>query len=412
MPVGSLTHRFLQGLGAAATQPLGLAVSGGGDSMAMLHLAARAGLAVQVATVDHGLRAESAAEAAMVAAVCDSLGLPHHTLRWQGWDGSGNLQDNARLARRRLLAAWAQAQGLPAVALAHSQDDVAETFLMRLARGAGIDGLAAMAPAWSEAGVVWLRPLLAASRADLRGYLGGIGATWVDDPSNDADRFDRVKMRKALKTLAPLGLGAPRLAEVAQHLLQTRSALDAVTDAAAQRHLSETHGIVTLATALFDEPPELQRRLLQRLILWLAPAPYGPRGAALQGLLARLLAGKSAQLAGCHFLFHRARLLAFREAKAVGPAVAGAQVWDNRWRCPDAPADCEIRALGADGLAQAKLWRSLGLPRAALLSQPSLWRDGRLLAAPILAELLENGENRPVFVTQPGLALFHSALSH
>jgi tRNA(Ile)-lysidine synthase len=93
-------------------------------------------------------------------------------------------------------------------------------------------------------------------------------------------------------------------------------------------------------------------------------------------------------------LFHRARLLAFREAKAVGRAVAATQVWDNRWHCPDAPADCEIRALGADGLAQAKLWRSLGLPRAALLSQPSLWRDGRLLAAPILAGLLENGENR------------------
>ena len=114
------------------------------------------------------------------------------------------------------------------------------------------------------------------------------------------------------------------------------------------------------------DDPRLQAVLGYTRTLIVAPRE-GDR-AALQGLLARLLAGKSAQLAGCHFLFHRARLLAFREAKAVGPAVAGAQVWDNRWRCPNAPADCEIRALGADGLAQAKLWRRLGLPRAALLS--------------------------------------------
>ena len=115
---------------------MGLAVSGGGDSMAMLHLAAASGLPVRVVTVDHGLRAGAAAEATEVGRICAGLGLPHEVLRWH-WDGCGNLQDAARRGRRAVMADWAQRVGVGAVALAHTQDDVAETFLMRLARGAG-----------------------------------------------------------------------------------------------------------------------------------------------------------------------------------------------------------------------------------------------------------------------------------
>ena len=128
---------------------LGVAVSGGGDSVALLCLmadwAAPREVRLAAATVDHGLRPEAAAEAAGVAALCGRLGLAHATLRWEGWDGRGNLMDAARRARRRLLADWAAEQGLAAVALAHTRDDQAETVLMRLARGAGVDGLSAMA---------------------------------------------------------------------------------------------------------------------------------------------------------------------------------------------------------------------------------------------------------------------------
>lgn len=369
---------------AGLVAPLGLAVSGGGDSLAMLHLAQDAGLALRAVTVDHGLRPESAAEAARVADICAELGVAHDTLRWH-WDGSGNLQDEARRARRALIAAWARGHGLGVVALAHSQDDVAETFLMRLARGAGVDGLAAMAPAWQEAGVTWLRPLLSVSRAALRAWLTSRGLAWIDDPSNDNPRFARVKARRALSQLAPLGLTAPRLAEVAGHLAEARAALEAVTDTAWARAASD-HGLALRLNpeALAAEPAEIRRRLLQRLLLHIAPADYAPRGPDIARLTERLLAGQGCTLAGCRFQRLKTGLWAFREARAVQSLRAGpGQAWDGRWRIAgDWPEKAEIRALGAEGLALCPDWRATGLPRAALLAAPALWQGARLVSAP------------------------------
>ena len=202
--MSDLPARFLAGLGPSGS--LGLAVSGGGDSMAMLHLAVACGLRPAIVTVNHGLRAEAAAEAEQVGAVASTLGLSHTTLIWQGWDHSGNLQDAARKARRRLIAAWAVQNHIATVALGHTQNDIAETFVMRLQRGAGVDGLATMAPRWPEGSVLWQRPLLGFTRAELRQWLQAQGKTWVEDPSNDNPRFDRVRARKAMAVLQPLGV--------------------------------------------------------------------------------------------------------------------------------------------------------------------------------------------------------------
>ena len=120
---------------------IGVAVSGGSDSMAALHIlagvAAESGVAIHAATVDHGLRPEAADEARQVAKVCVALAVPHEVLRWEHMEISGNLQDQARQARYRLIAGWARERGLSAVVLGHTLDDQAETFLMRLARSSG-----------------------------------------------------------------------------------------------------------------------------------------------------------------------------------------------------------------------------------------------------------------------------------
>ena len=168
----------------------------------------------------------------------------------------GNLQDAARKARRRLIAEWALEQGISSVALAHTQDDVAETFLMRLARGAGVDGLAAMSPVWAEGGVFWQRPLLGTSRAKLRRWLTDRGLAWAEDPSNDNLRFDRVKARKALMVLRPLGLTGATLAEVASHLAEAREALDALADHWAGLTLTEEAGSVLISVDLWRAPME------------------------------------------------------------------------------------------------------------------------------------------------------------
>lgn len=390
MSVSPLAQIFTSGLGAVG--PLGLAVSGGGDSMAMLHLAHQIGLKPQIATVDHGLRPESAFEARMVAGVAAKMGLRHDTLHWRGWDGQGNLQDQARRARKALLTQWAKERGLAAVALAHTCDDLAETFLMRLARGAGIDGLSAMQTRWSENGIVFLRPLLAARRDDLRAYLTGIAAQWVDDPSNEMDRFDRVKIRKTLALLDPLGIDARRLADVAGHISVARTALDHGTDDLIRQKVTGRAGILSLATAIFDAPLELQRRLLQRVILWLHPHDYAPRGDAITALQQRLRQGMASQLAGCHFLPFKGKILAFREANTLSPQ-ASFHIWDHVWQVNDPPQNTVIAALGPSGLSQWQGWRAVGFPRAALLSQPSLWRDDALISTPLMTPPNE----KPVF---------------
>ncbi len=351
--------------------------------MAMLHLAVAAGLRPSVVTVNHGLRPEAAAEAAMVADAAEKHGLSHETLHWKGWDHSGNLQDAARKARRLLMADWAVRRGLSSIALAHTQDDSAETFLMRLARGAGVDGLAAMSPLWAERGVTWQRPMLDMTRAALRDWLRAEGLVWAEDPSNANLRYERVKMRRALTQLAPLGLSAPRLAEVARHLAEARQALDALADAWAARSLTEQAGTVLISPVLWQAPLETQRRLIQRILLWIAPAAYAPRGVQVGQLIAALGAGKAATLAGCRFVTDGRGLRALREVKAASPRVRGS-LWDGRWQMlGHIPETAELGALGADGLMQVPDWRKMGLPRAALLVSPALWDENRLIAAPL-----------------------------
>ncbi|MBI1171602.1 tRNA lysidine(34) synthetase TilS [bacterium] len=395
--------------GLHQTAALGLAVSGGGDSIALLHLAVAAGLQPSVVTVDHGLRPEAAAEAEAVGRIAARLGLPHQVLRWQGTTHAGNLQDAARRARRRLMAEWAVGQGLSSLVLAHTRDDVAETFLMRLARGAGVDGLAAMASFWTEGGILWQRPMLGMGRQELRNWLQARNLTWVEDPSNENPRFDRVRMRKALASGA-LGLRGDRLAEVAAHLAEARAALDALADDWSARTLTEEAGSLRIAPDFWRAPVETRRRLIQRVVLWIAPSDYAPRGAQISQLLDRLSQGHAATLAGCRFLPAEGEALrALREARAAQAPVPG-PVWDGRWKILGPwPEGAEIGPLGALGLAQVAGWRATGLPRPVLLVSPALWRGGRLIAAPLAGFAADAYSAIPLY---PWIGRKNTTLSH
>lgn len=372
---------------------VGVAVSGGGDSMAALHLAVRAfGPAmVEAVTVDHALRPEAAAEAHRVAEVCAGLGVAHQTRVWAR-DGAagGNLQDRARRARYGLIAGWARTRGLAAVLLAHTADDQAETLLMGLARGAGIDGLAGMRRGWQAGGVTWLRPFLDMPRQALRDFLTGQGLGWCEDPSNADDRFQRVKARRALAALAPLGLTAARLATVAAHLAEARQALDRAADEAAARLVRPLAGAFVLGRQGFAAlPPETARRLLIGLLHQVAGQPYPPRAAETARLMAAIAAGRDATLAGCRLCVQGDEALILREARAVAGLASPAGVpWDGRWQltAPPGPAAApgqEVRALGTAGLRLCPGWRATGLPRAVLAVSPAIWSGGRLIAAPV-----------------------------
>ncbi|WP_230426471.1 tRNA lysidine(34) synthetase TilS [Paragemmobacter aquarius] len=365
--------------------PLGLAVSGGGDSMALLHLAVAAGVPVSVATVDHGLRAEAADEAAGVARSCAALGVPHAVLHWH-WDGAGNLQDSARRGRLALLSAWARQSGLSAVALGHTQDDVAETFLMRLARGAGVDGLSAMAARREVGGVTFLRPLLAVSRGELRDWLRARGAAWVEDPSNANDRFARVRARRSLSGLADAGLSVASLAAVASQMAEVREALDAqAAHAAAHVARIEAGDVLFDAVGFARLPAETRRRLLLAAVMWISSAEYGPRGADMIRLRDAVAAGRAATLAGVRVTHAKGAVRLTREARAVAALNAPADtIWDNRWKISGGDhKGLTMCALGAEGLRSCPDWRATGLPRASLLAAPALWRGDVLVAAPL-----------------------------
>lgn len=365
--------------------PLGLAVSGGGDSVALLHLAVAAGVPVAVATVDHGLRAEAAEEAAAVARACAGLGVPHVTLRWQ-WDGQGNLQDRARRGRLALLSGWARGTGLRAVALGHTEDDLAETFLMRLQRGAGVDGLSAMAARREVAGVAFVRPLLRIGRGELRDWLSARGVGWAEDPSNENDRFARVRARRMVSALSEQGIGAAVLADTARRMAEVREALEVQASVAAAGCARIEAGDVLFEAERFAAlPDEIRRRLLLAAVMWVGSAEYGPRGAEVLRLRDAVTAGRAATLAGCRVTVAKGVVRVGREARAVAglEAPVGA-VWDGRWRAIGGDnKDLTLRALGEAGLALCADWRATGLPRATLLAGPALWRGGELVAAPL-----------------------------
>jgi tRNA(Ile)-lysidine synthase len=356
----------------------------------------RTGRRIEAVTVDHGLRPESGAEAAAVAVRCAALGVPHAVRVWPGAAAQGNLQAAARAARQRLIGDWARSAGLGSVALGHTLDDQAETFLMRLARGSGVDGLAAMHPVQRMCGTVWLRPLLGLRRAELRRWLAARGESWVEDPGNEDLRFDRVRARAALAPLAGLGLGAERLAETAGQLGRAREALEAAALEAARRALEPGRfGELRLSPAALEAAPaEIRLRVLAGALAWVSGAIYRPRLVRLKALLETIEAGRlghGATLHGCVLRPSRGAVAIRREPARVAPAVpADTALWDGRWELAAGgmggagDAGITLGAVGREGLAQWPGWRESGAAREVAETTPGLWRARRLVAAPLL----------------------------
>ncbi|HEX3423250.1 MAG TPA: tRNA lysidine(34) synthetase TilS [Sphingomicrobium sp.] len=279
---------------------IGLAISGGPDSLALLLLAAEARpLRVEAATVDHALRSESRAEAEMVAQVCERLGVPHRILT-ASWDDKPRtaIQERARAVRYRLLGEWARERGINALLTAHHLDDQAETFLMRLARGAGVKGLAGMRriSRVRSGAIAVVRPLLGWRHSELEAVCSAAGLEAVEDPSNEDQQFERVRMRKALGEADWLDSAA--VAESASHLAEADGALHWATDLEWQRAVSRAGGQISYKPS--DAPREIRRRIIRRAIQALATEGRALelRGRELDQVLAALRSGRRATLRG------------------------------------------------------------------------------------------------------------------
>jgi tRNA(Ile)-lysidine synthase len=300
----------------SAPPRLAVAVSGGADSLALILLAAdwvkenggTAGGAVCGLTVDHRLRPESTAEADQVKAWLAALGIPHHTLTWQRDDATqhlhahaptprpqqdlgGNLQAVARQARYQLLEGWCQANGWPVLLTAHQRDDVAEHLLLRLKRGSGLYGLAAPAAVIARPWGHIVRPLLTTRHQDCIAYLQARGQAWIEDPSNQDGRFDRVRIRQLLADQPDL-LPSDRLAMASLRLQDARQVVEQAVEQfwAAAVSVPPTNSSLSLNhRALLASLPEVRWRVLARALHHIGQTAYPPRFEDLQRLWQRLV---------------------------------------------------------------------------------------------------------------------------
>jgi tRNA(Ile)-lysidine synthase len=420
--------------------PIAVAVSGGADSMALLHLvaqwarshersaAAADGVPPVVAvTVDHGLRAESAAEADWVGRQARLLGVDHVVLRWTGAKPRSGIQEAAREARYALMTEWASRESLPIprqILLAHHLDDQAETVLMRLGRGSGVDGLSGMRETEVRVGlqlghpveerlVEYVRPLLSIPGARLRATLSEAGAKHIEDPSNQDVRHERVRVRQAVGERERLGLSAEALGLTARRLWAARAALDTaqfdLARAAVDLHdgawASIDPGMLAAA------PQEVALRLLQALIPAFGGQRSPPGRGQLEALLDTLAApgAEGRTLAGAMISRVRvrdaeagarvSRIAVHREPGrkplpeiALGP---GQGIWWDRRFYVSASAqlnrDARVVPLGSTAFARLKREFSaiaaLPLPARAAATLPSVWCGAELIAVPYLSRV-------------------------
>jgi tRNA(Ile)-lysidine synthase len=386
---------------------LALTVSGGPDSVALLHLVARwrerRGNAprLTVLTVDHGLRPEARDEARLVARMAERLGLPHAVLTWaREGRQSGGLQASARVARYDLLAAYCHRYAIPAMVTAHHLDDQAETVLMRLARGSGLDGLAAIPERSQWAGIALLRPLLDVAKARLLATLHAEHIAFAEDASNHDPRFERGRLRGGGDAMLRLGLSASALARSARRLRRARAALDHAADAHLSAHgrISEAGYGALDARALLAAPEEIALRALARILTAVGGRDMPPQLAKLEALLTALqqTPAKAHTIGGCRLQPRGHELGVFRETRRRGlPVLTLAPgeraLWDSRFRVALGGQEREpvtVRALGEAGWRERRrssAWLA-ALPRLAGATLPACWRGDALLFVPELGD--------------------------
>lgn len=376
-----------------------VACSGGPDSMALALVAqawAKGRKSKIIAlTVDHGLRKESAKEARQVCVWLKKHGIAHAILSWRGRKPTRNIQELARKARYRLMTEYCKQHAIAHLLVAHHLEDQAETFLLRLARGSGVDGLSAMSALTTMYDVTLARPLLGLPKSEMLDYLKKRRQDYVNDPSNENPAFERVKIRRLLPVLAEVGLSADRLAKTAATMARARAHLEEETG----KFLNSACKIYAEGYARLEHiriSEEIALRALATLIMIIGGNDVKTRINDLERLYAALKSPgfRGATLGGCVFSQHKGAILIYRELKAVAKPVSiqsGTTVlWDNRF---DITAQVprglwRVGALTQKGwlwLAKTQKTKNPFASKNILYSLPAL-RDfkGRIVAVPHL----------------------------
>lgn len=388
---------LMSGIGLFEPKPdVAVAVSGGPDSMSLALLtaewaAARKGRCYAL-IVDHGLRRDSTAEARDVRRWLRGYGIPCRILTWTGNKPATGLQAAARAARYRLLYEWCRKHNVLHLMTAHTRGDQAETFLIRLERHSGIDGLAAMAAVNEGPDLRLIRPLLTVSKARLTATLRTRRQQWFEDPSNRNFKFMRVGVRRLMSGPGKSILSANRIARAAQVVGQLRRHLDETTAGWLARFAAVyPAGYIELdAEAVRTAAPEIALRALARCLLCVSGRGYGPHGDRLARLFAEITRGEletARTLGGCRIAPAGGKILICGEpGRAQFCALSELEsdpLWDNRFRVAvtrGKRAGLRVGALGSDGWSEIvqlqPALRSHPIPLAARWALPALWERG------------------------------------
>ncbi len=399
----------MNSLAGQSVQRIAVAVSGGADSMALALLlrdwCRGTSVVLHALTVDHGLRPESAAEAARVSEWMEGLGVPHSTLTWK--DGpaaarrTASAQADARSVRYRLLTGWCRSHGMSHMAVGHHAEDQVETFLMRLARGSGLAGLASMSPVAAADGIVVVRPLLAEPKARLEATARAAGQEWITDPSNTNRAYGRARFRAARGFLAAEGLTDERLLATIAHLRRAQLVVDGAVDCLSRASMSrDAFGAFSInAAKLMEAPLEVGLRLLTQTLIAASGGIYGPRFDAIARLHSRLSRDEQCRvtLSGCLVIRSGGTVRIFREAAAIDDRrsfLPGDDIsWDGRFRLKWRAAVSTLPRVGVEVVRmQNEHWilkkREPGfqcledIPAALRLSLPVVVLDRQVIAVP------------------------------
>jgi tRNA(Ile)-lysidine synthase len=290
--------------------------------------------------------------------------------------------------------------------MGHTQDDQIETFMMRLARGSGVDGLTAMQVTSRRNGLGVFRPLLDITRADLRAWLTDQGIDWCDDPSNEDARFDRVRARQMTEQLSDLGLTAKRVLQTIDHMQAAQRTLQQSASDFARDHIRQDGADLVIDPEVLQiTQTDASRRALVAAIGWAGARAFRPRFAQLKDVAARVRQGEVATLHGCILTPRQDRTVRLsREAAATKPVAVVSQsdelIWDHRWQLSGPnQTGLTVKALG-EGIKLCPDWRQTGIPRTSLLASPAVWHGPDLVAAPLAG--LSNGWSAQI------VANFHS----
>lgn len=379
-----------------------VAVSGGADSMALAlllaHWARANDVTAHALTVDHCLRDAAADEAKQVELWMSAAKVPHTTLRWDegaAYRGRpGSAQGAARDARYALMLDWCAENGASHLFLAHHADDQAETFLLRLSRGSGVDGLAAMAPLSERGGIFLARPLLGISKTRLVAFCEEVAQPWIEDPSNQNDTYARVRFRGARELLEREGLSTDRLLATADHMRRARAALDHYVHALLREAVVwDTCGVGRVSLqALIAAPEEVGLRALAAILQIASGQVYRPRFDRLQRLYESLRGGpwRDATLHGALLQRDGGTLVVIREAAQIADEQslrAGAKtLWDGRFEVAVSslpPArEFRVRRLTREDVSQVD--ELAEVPFRVRETLPALFDSAGLAAVPVL----------------------------